>query len=288
MWDYATDLKTRGAIAEIEYEERLKNHPMGSCNEFAGFPKIKALEEKYLPQDEVKKNTKRRAGTERPTAMRRALLIPVACLAATTLAADYPSKPIRLIVPLSPGGGTDIFARMLGAQTAPSAGRSRWWSTTAPAPAATSSAPISSPRRRPTAIRMLMRVEHAHDQPSLRARSCRSIRGSDFAAGHAWYRAARRARRASVAAGYDRAATSSRWPRRNPASSIIHPAATARARTSAPRAVEEHGRHRSRARRLQGRRAGDAGAGGGEVGASFGSRRRPCRLRPRATSGRWR
>jgi hypothetical protein len=48
-------LKARGAIAEIEYEERLKNHPMGSCNEFAGFPKIKALEEKYLPQDEVKK-----------------------------------------------------------------------------------------------------------------------------------------------------------------------------------------------------------------------------------------
>jgi hypothetical protein len=28
---------------------------MGSCNEFAGFPKIKALEEKYLPPDEIKK-----------------------------------------------------------------------------------------------------------------------------------------------------------------------------------------------------------------------------------------
>jgi 2-methylisocitrate lyase-like PEP mutase family enzyme len=55
MFEYAADLKSRGAVAEIEYEERLKNHPMGSCNEFAGFPKIKALEEKYLPQDEVKK-----------------------------------------------------------------------------------------------------------------------------------------------------------------------------------------------------------------------------------------
>jgi 2-methylisocitrate lyase-like PEP mutase family enzyme len=55
MFEYAADLKARGALAEIEYEERLKNHPMGSCNEFAGFPKIKALEEKYLPQDEIKK-----------------------------------------------------------------------------------------------------------------------------------------------------------------------------------------------------------------------------------------
>jgi 2-methylisocitrate lyase-like PEP mutase family enzyme len=60
MFDYAADLKARGALAEIEFEERLRNHPMGSCNEFAGFPGIKALEEKYLPQDEVK--TKYAAG----------------------------------------------------------------------------------------------------------------------------------------------------------------------------------------------------------------------------------
>jgi 2-methylisocitrate lyase-like PEP mutase family enzyme len=55
MFDYAADLKSRGAVAEIEYEERLRNHAMGSCNEFAGFPQIKALEEKYLPPDEIKK-----------------------------------------------------------------------------------------------------------------------------------------------------------------------------------------------------------------------------------------
>jgi 2-methylisocitrate lyase-like PEP mutase family enzyme len=55
MFDYAADLKKRGAVAEIEYEKKLLNHPMGSCNEFAGFPQIKALEEMYLPPDELKK-----------------------------------------------------------------------------------------------------------------------------------------------------------------------------------------------------------------------------------------
>ena len=55
MWDYATDLKARGAQAEIDFQKRLATHPMGAFHQFAGFPEMKALEEKFLPTDEVKK-----------------------------------------------------------------------------------------------------------------------------------------------------------------------------------------------------------------------------------------
>lgn len=54
-WDYAVDLKARGAQAEIDFQKRLAAHPMGGFHDFAGFPKIKAMEEKYLPEDEMKK-----------------------------------------------------------------------------------------------------------------------------------------------------------------------------------------------------------------------------------------
>ena len=55
FWDYALDMKTRGADAEIEFEKRLLGHPMGAFHELAGFPQVKAQEEKYLPAEEVKK-----------------------------------------------------------------------------------------------------------------------------------------------------------------------------------------------------------------------------------------
>ena len=55
MWDYAQDLKARGAQAEIDFQKRLVAHPMGAFHQFAGFPEMKALEEKFLPAGEVKK-----------------------------------------------------------------------------------------------------------------------------------------------------------------------------------------------------------------------------------------
>lgn len=55
FWDYAADMKARGADAEIDFEKRLIGHPMGAFHELAGFSNVKALEEKYLPADEVRK-----------------------------------------------------------------------------------------------------------------------------------------------------------------------------------------------------------------------------------------
>ncbi len=51
----------------------------------------------------------------------RTALIALTCgfalplLAATT---DYPKKPIRLVVPFAPGGGTDIMGRLVAAHLA--------------------------------------------------------------------------------------------------------------------------------------------------------------------------
>ncbi|MCI3953548.1 MAG: carboxyvinyl-carboxyphosphonate phosphorylmutase [Burkholderiales bacterium] len=54
-WDYAVDLKARGAQAEIDFEQKLRDHPMGDHYTFAGFPAIKALEKQYLPAEELER-----------------------------------------------------------------------------------------------------------------------------------------------------------------------------------------------------------------------------------------
>jgi tripartite-type tricarboxylate transporter receptor subunit TctC len=53
--------------------------------------------------------------TQRP---RTAHVLSAACIAAVSgmAAADYPDKPIRIIVPVTPGGGSDLLARLISQQ----------------------------------------------------------------------------------------------------------------------------------------------------------------------------
>ena len=55
FWDYAIDMKARGADAEIAFQKRLIGHPMGAFHELAGFSRVKEQEARYLPADEVRK-----------------------------------------------------------------------------------------------------------------------------------------------------------------------------------------------------------------------------------------
>lgn len=48
----------------------------------------------------------------------RTTLLICACLVGPCLAADYPEKSVRFIVPFPPGGGTDALARILAAKLA--------------------------------------------------------------------------------------------------------------------------------------------------------------------------
>ncbi len=62
MWDYAHDLKNRGMDAQIDYLEGMKGHPLEEFHDFAGFPAMKALEEKFLPKEEVEQKYKETLG----------------------------------------------------------------------------------------------------------------------------------------------------------------------------------------------------------------------------------
>ena len=55
MYDFATALKERGTEVEAEFAENLKRHPLGNLHAFAGFDEIRALEEQFMPAEEMEK-----------------------------------------------------------------------------------------------------------------------------------------------------------------------------------------------------------------------------------------
>lgn len=55
LWDYAHSLKSGGAEAQIKFLNGMKGHPLEDDHAFAGFPQMRTMEEKYLPDEEVQK-----------------------------------------------------------------------------------------------------------------------------------------------------------------------------------------------------------------------------------------
>ena len=55
VYDLARDLYLRGPVAEADFHERFKAHPLGNIHAFAGFDQVREWEEEYLPAGEMEK-----------------------------------------------------------------------------------------------------------------------------------------------------------------------------------------------------------------------------------------
>jgi len=63
IWDYAVDLKNRKEEAEKDFEKKLRGHPTEDFHKFAGIPRVRELEARYLSSEEVKKKYERSVGS---------------------------------------------------------------------------------------------------------------------------------------------------------------------------------------------------------------------------------
>jgi len=52
-WDHLTDIKHRDSQAVMDFEKKMKGHPLEDFNAFIGFSEIRLQEEKYLLREEV-------------------------------------------------------------------------------------------------------------------------------------------------------------------------------------------------------------------------------------------
>jgi 2-methylisocitrate lyase-like PEP mutase family enzyme len=55
VYDLAVALRERGPLAEAEFNEAFKDHPLADIHTFAGFDEVRAWEEAYLPAEELAK-----------------------------------------------------------------------------------------------------------------------------------------------------------------------------------------------------------------------------------------
>jgi 2-methylisocitrate lyase-like PEP mutase family enzyme len=55
VYDFAVALREQGPLAEAEFAERFQRHPLGDLHTFAGFDRIRAWEEAFLPPEELEK-----------------------------------------------------------------------------------------------------------------------------------------------------------------------------------------------------------------------------------------